>query len=76
MYFAGPAIAVARGPAFGAPVDVVDVSAWGFASLADVLAHTTTSASGSAVITYDAATSVTLTGIAPTQLRADDFRFA
>ena len=65
-----------RGTTRAPLVDVVDVSAWGFASLADVLAHTTTSASGSAVITYDAATSVTLTGIAPTQLRADDFRFA
>ncbi len=55
--------------------DVVDVTAWGWHALADVLAHASV-VSGSTVIAYNATTSVTLTGILPNQLHGDDFMFA
>ena len=55
--------------------DVVDISAWGYHSLAEVMAHTSV-VSGNAVITYNATTSVTLTGILPSQFHVDDFKYA
>jgi Ca2+-binding RTX toxin-like protein len=65
----------ARGTNAAPLADVIDVSAFGFGSFAALSASFAASASGTdTIITLGATTSLTLTGVAPGQLKADDFR--
>lgn len=63
----------ARGTNAAPLADIIDVSAFGFGSFASLSTHFAASGTDT-IITLDATTSLTLTGIAPGQLKADDFK--
>jgi hypothetical protein len=69
-------IAADRVYSFNAATDVIDLVGFsGFASFADVQAHTADNASGDAVITLGAGQSITLLGVDASSLSASDFVF-